>query len=266
MTVKPLTNKDTGKRRHKSEYPQSLFAESFSNGFFTVDQDWIVKYWNKTTESLLGVQAKDIIGNNLWETFSASIPSDFYAVYHNAFLTDIPPHFEEFWTEMGAWFNVITYYCQNTLSVSFRSGSQPVRPEHPEQQLKTLIELYRSVIVVTSDCLWEWNLANKEFLWIDGGHKRVFGYQIENALIPQTFWESRVHPEDRERVLTRLNKIITQGTDSVWEDEYRFRRANGEYAHVHDRGQIIYDGNNCAIRIVGATQDITERKLTEDRL
>ena len=88
---------------------------------------------------------------------------------------------------------------------------------------------------VTHDCLWEWNFQAKELFWIDGGHKRVFGYNIENAIIPQNFWESRLHPDDRAGVLRRLNKIITEGFECVWEDGYRFKKANGDYAYVHDR-------------------------------
>ena len=267
MPVKPMPGKNGVKhKRINDDHPQSGLAATISNGFFTVDQNWTVQYWNRTAEYLLGVQAKDIVGKNLWEKFSASIPADFYAVYHKAFLQDIPPHFEEYWGEMGAWFDVITYYCHDTLSVSFKSGNQPVHPEHPEQQLKMLIDLYRLVTVVTNDCLWEWNLITKEILWIDGGHKRVFGYQIENALIPQTFWESRLHPDDRVRLLTRLGNIISQGSGRMWEDEYRFQRADGEYAYVHDRGQIIYDEDRQAVRMVGATLDITPRKLAESRL
>ena len=117
---------------------------------------------------------------------------------------------------------------------------------------------------VTNDCLWEWDLQTKEIFWIDGGHKRVFGYQIENALIPQSFWESRLHPDDKVRILTRLNKIITEGSDCVWEDEYRFQKANGDYAYVHDRGHIIYDDDKKASRMIGATQDITVRKSAEE--
>ena len=70
--------------------------------------------------------------------------------------------------------------------------------DHPEQQLKVLNELYRFVTEVTNDCLWEWDLQNKEMFWIDGGHKRVFGYPIENTLIPQSFWEELLHPDDKE--------------------------------------------------------------------
>ena len=174
---------------------------------------------------------------------------------------------------MGAWVDVITYHSDNILSVSFKSSNQSVQPEdpkHPAQRMQIVNELYRFVTEVTSDCLWEWNFHARQMFWIDGGHKRIFGYPIENALIPQSFWESCIHPDDRQRILTRLNKIIKEQSVSVWEDEYRFKKSNGDYAYVHDRGHIIYDGKK-ACRMIGATRDITEsvllqNKLTEERL
>ena len=272
MTVALLNTTGVKKTGNNNSYRGRPITEIITNGFFTVDRKWTVKYWNKAAEELLGVQAKDIVGKNLWSEFAEILPLDFYAVYHKAFLQDIPVHFEEYWGEMGAWFDVITYHCDGALSVSFKSSNQLMHPDyallpdHPAQQLKILNELYRFVTEVTNDCLWEWDLEAKEIFWIDGGHKRVFGYQIENALIPQSFWESRLHPDDKEGVMARLNKIIAGGSGSVWEDEYRFKKTNGDYAWVHDRGHIIYDKDNKASRIVGATQDITTKVLLENKL
>ena len=98
------------------------------------------------------------------------------------------------------------------MSVSFKSCSRPADLVSAEQQLKKLNQLYKFVTEVTNDCLWEWDLQKKEIFWIDGGHKRVLGYPIENAIIPQSFWESCIHPNDKERVLAGLNKIISEGT------------------------------------------------------
>jgi PAS domain S-box-containing protein len=251
----------------KNSYPGKPITEIIANGFFTVDRQWTVTYWNKAAEKILKVKAADVVGKNLWEKFAGIIPLNFYAVYHKAFLQDIPVHFEEYWGEMGAWFDVITYHCDDTLSVSFKSSNNSGQTTQSTQpQLKILNQLYQFVTQVTNDCLWEWDLETKELFWIDGGHKRVFGYQIENALIPQSFWESRVHPDDRTGVLTRLNKIIDEGSGSEWEEEYRFQRANGEYAFVHDRGHIIFDADNKPSRMIGATQDITKRILLENKL
>jgi len=249
-------------------YSSRPITETITNGFFTVDRKWIVNYWNNAAEIILGVAAKDIIGKSLWEKFTDILPIEFYKVYDKAFNQDLPIHFEEYWGEIGAWFDVIVYHCDDTLCVSFKSSKH----RHAEnslnatQQLKTLTEVYRVVTEVTNDCLWEWDLRANELFWIDSGHKRVFGFNIENALIPQSFWESRVHPDDRERVLNRLHTIIKNGLETKWEEEYRFKKANGEYALVHDRAQILYNSESIGCRMIGATQDITYRKQTETKL
>ena len=263
-----LSTNDGSKTKDPKGYMGKPITETITNGFFTVDEKWIVQYWNKSAEELLGVKADDIVGTNLWEKFAGIIPIEFYSVYQKAFLDDIPLHFEEYWGEMGAWFDVITYHCDNTLSVSFKSSNHPhtEHPESPVERLKTLTELYKLVTEVTNDCLWEWDLLSKEIFWIDGGHKRTFGYQVENALIPQSFWESRLHPDDKVRILSTLNKVITDGTTCVWEDEYRFEKANGEYAFVHERGHLVYNEDRVATRMIGATQDISTRKAIENKL
>ena len=126
--------------------------------------------------------------------------------------------------------------------------------------------MYRLITEVTSDCLWEWNFLSGQILWIDGGHKRAFGYPIENALIPQQFWESRIHPDDKSRILTSMNAFFASGMAVKWEEEYRFRKFNGEYAHVYDRGHLIYNGDNRTSLMIGATQDISARKSAEVQL
>lgn len=250
----------------KKGYTGKPITETITNGFFTVDRNWTVIYWNQSAEELLGVSSNDIMGKNIWNVFVGILPLNFYIVYQKAFLQDIPAHFTEYWAEMGYWFDVVTYHCDDKLSVSFKKSSQELRPDHPahpRQQLRILNELYRFVTEVTNDCLWEWNFQTKEIFWVDGGHKRAFGYPIENALIPQRFWESKIHPDDRVRVLSGLNTIISTGSATVWEEDYRFQKLNGEYAYVHDRGHFIQEKNLQVKRMIGATQDVTKRKVSE---
>jgi len=237
-----------------------------NNGFFTVDRNWTVKYWNKAAEKLLNVQAADIIGKNLWEEIGEAVPAEFRGMCHNAFIKDVPTYFEEYWENAGEWFDIITYHCDQTLSISFRVKDHSADSKHSQQQLEARNELYRFVTEITNDCLWDWNLETHEILWIDGGHKRVFGYLIVNAVIPQVFWENHLYPGDKERVLDKLHKIFAEGNISFWEDEYKFQRADGSYAYVHDRAHIIYDVDKVAVRMIGATQDITARKSVEIKL
>src|ERR1700731_1364835 len=95
----PSSTKVTRTSGKNSTYSGTPIPETLSNGFFTVDQNWTVKYWNKAAENILGIRATDIVGLNLWEKFSEIIPVEFYNVYHHAFIQNIPVHFEEYWGE-----------------------------------------------------------------------------------------------------------------------------------------------------------------------
>jgi PAS domain S-box-containing protein len=237
--------------------------EISTNGFFSVDRNWNVIEWNNAAAQLLKVEAKEIIGQNLWTKFVGSLPVEFYANYHKAFQLEEPLQFDEYWAEMGAWFQGLIYATGDILSISFACSNQP---SNPDRKLKILRDLYLFVTEVTNDCLWEWDLQAKQLFWIDGGHKRIFGYPIINALIPQSYWESRIHPEDKERLLSRLQTILNTGADQRWEDEYRLRKMDGSYAIVHDCGHIFYNDQQVAISMIGATQDITARKTAEQQL
>ncbi|RYG21254.1 MAG: PAS domain S-box protein [Chitinophagaceae bacterium] len=59
-------------------------------------------------------------------------------------------------------------------------------------------------------------------------------------------------------------KYVTKATN--WVDEYWYLRSDGNYAYVQDRGFVIRDEQNKAIRMVGAMQDISQRKKEEQQL
>jgi PAS domain S-box-containing protein len=267
----PVTQNPAAKQHKtavKKNYPVYSIAETLTNGFFTVDNKWTVQYWNPAAEKILRVPAADIVGKNLWQKFEGVIPIELFKVDLHAFLNTAPAHFHEYWAEMGAWFDVTTYHDHNSLSVSFKSSRhQPAElPESAVERLKTITELYRFVTEITNDCLWEWDLDTHEICWIDGGHKRVFGYQVENALVPQSFWEQCIHPDDKDAVLLSLKHALAKKTSDLWEATYRFKTANGNYLYVHDRGHIVRDKHKNAGRMIGATQDITEKTLLEIKL
>jgi PAS domain-containing protein len=56
------------------------------------------------------------------------------------------------------------------------------------------------------------------------------------------------------------------GTGDTWADEFRYQRADGSYSQIADRGFILRDAQGRAVRMIGAMQDITERKQAEEAL
>ena len=64
------------------------------------------------------------------------------------------------------------------------------------------------------------------------------------------------------RVLDSIRQVV-EGDGNAWSDEYRFRCRGGKYVEILDRGYLIRDGNGRPQRMVGAMQDITERRQAE---
>lgn len=128
-----------------------------------------------------------------------------------------------------------------------------------EQELR-----YRLVANASNDAIWDWNLQTNEVTWNEGVQLR-FGYSLEEVGPEASWWVEHIHPEDRERVAHGIHHHIDHG-QVHWQDEYRFRRADGSYALVFDRGQVVRDSSGRALRMVGSMLDLTERRQAEEAL
>ncbi len=132
------------------------------------------------------------------------------------------------------------------------------------EQLLASETRFQLVTRATSDVVYDWDLATNS-IWWNENMRLLFGYDGTTRELGLETWTSLLHPEDRGRVGTSLSTAVSSGKQ-FWADEYRFRRADGSYANVLDRGYIVHDANNQPVRMIGAMMDITERKLAEQRL
>ena len=92
----------------------------------------------------------------------------------------------------------------------------------------------------------------------------LFGYAADQVNPGAGWWYDRIHPDDRGRVVGGIHAAIDGGQE-LWQDEYRFRRADGSYADVFDRGRVVREGGR-PVRMVGSMTDLTERKRAEQSL
>ena len=133
-----------------------------------------------------------------------------------------------------------------------------------EQALRESEERFRLIAGTTSDVIWDSDLTTGR-VWRSEGMQRLFGYGPGQEDPRMMWWSERIHPEDRERVVSGIYGAITGGGES-WFGEYRFRRADGSYAYVHDRSYVIRDGDGRPVRLIGGITDISERKRAEEAL
>ncbi len=133
-----------------------------------------------------------------------------------------------------------------------------------EEALLLSQERFRLLSLATRDVIWDWDAATN-LVWWNDNMASTFGHDPGPMLRGPEAWEDRVHPDDRERVVRDFGEVL-ESSDSTWQSEYRYLRADGSVAHVMDRGFIMRDETGKATRILGSMTDVTERKQTEDRL
>lgn len=136
-----------------------------------------------------------------------------------------------------------------------------VERRRAEEERRLSDERFRLAVEATHDVVWEWDLDVNRVCWHEG-LRTLFGYNPAVVSPTLPWWETRIHPEDRPGVLSSLREAL-DGAGRYWTGEYRFRRADGSYAHVYDRGLIVRDETGRPVRMVGSVLDITGRKLAE---
>jgi PAS domain S-box-containing protein len=135
-----------------------------------------------------------------------------------------------------------------------------------EKELEESNERYQYVTRATSDIVWDWDIAQNTVLWSDN-YTRLFGWKLPADKLLSIEELSRLtHPEDVEKLISSTSAALADPQRTIWEDEFRFRKADGTYAYVTDKGFIIRDAAGNAIRIIGVMQDITDRKYHQDLL
>ncbi len=109
---------------------------------------------------------------------------------------------------------------------------------------------------------WEWNVQSDRILWSDELF-RIFDVEKEKFDPSYRAYLARLNPEMREQIAVRVERSVATGDDFSFEN--RVRTANGE-RFVFSRGRVIKDENGRTLKMVGTSQDISERKQTESEL
>ncbi len=111
---------------------------------------------------------------------------------------------------------------------------------------------------------WTWDATTNQSTCSDEQY-RMFG--LDPEVRPNISFEDiveRVHPEDRERVREVNEQALRDGKHFQY--VARFRREDGSLRTLESKGVPVLDASGAVVRLLGTSQDITERRQTEDSL
>ena len=147
-------------------------------------------------------------------------------------------------------------------------GSMQDIDERKKTEAEILLsnERYGIAAKATNDSIWDWDLVKNEVVRPGKTLESLLGYENIPPEEVDNFWKQHVQKEDWERLTSHRNSLLEDPSENYWEDEYLFLKANGEYAHIYDRGYIVRDKDGNATRIIGAAVDISKLKENEIQL
>jgi len=132
-----------------------------------------------------------------------------------------------------------------------------------ERAFERRSERFQALTMATRVAVWDWDLAVGR-IWRSEGFEILFGYPAEDVGDTLAWWSDRVHPEDREWALQRIEPP-RNGDDDQVHMSYRFQMRDGTYARVLDSGVVLRDENHRPVRMLGTIREATEANHVADR-
>jgi PAS domain S-box-containing protein len=130
-----------------------------------------------------------------------------------------------------------------------------------EAALRRSEERFQLIVRATNDAVWDWDLYTDR-VWWNEGITTLFGYPLQDVDIGVSWWYDHIHPDDRARVIAGIQSVIQHNGQS-WSAEYRYRRSDGSYAYVFDRGYVVREADGHPVRMLGGMTNITDRKQAQ---
>ncbi len=129
--------------------------------------------------------------------------------------------------------------------------------QQSEEQLKLAIE-------GSNTGFWDWDLRSGRVVY-SSLWKSMLGYEDAEIGDDPWEWESRLHPEEREKILSTTLRYIKDG-HGTFENIARIRHKNGHYIWIMARGRALRNADGRGYRFVGTHLDMSEQKALEQRL
>lgn len=256
----------------ESEEKYRIVAETATDAIISIDEQSTILFINRAATRIFGYEIEQMIGQSLTMLMPEYL-RHLHTAGHERYLKTGKKHLNWEHVEVPALHRdghefplelSFGEFSKNNKHVFIGIARDVTSRKLAEEAARTANELFEIVARTTNDAIWDWNLSTNKLSWNDGV-KTLFGYESEQISDSIDWWYEHLHPEDRDRIVKSINRVIDSG-EQQWSDEYRFIKADGSFAEVSDKGFVIRDGTGNPIRMLGGMTDIAERKRSEEIL
>ena len=154
-----------------------------------------------------------------------------------------------------------------------KRAEEALRQTHDELERKVLQrtaelqaseERYARATAIGKVGVWELDVVNGQYHG-DANLKAIFGYGPDELSTDPFVWLKLVHPDDQAIAMSNWESVQSGAAD-VCHYEIRMVKKDGALVWGDIRSRAVRDSDGRLTHVIGATVDITERKLAEQAL
>lgn len=132
------------------------------------------------------------------------------------------------------------------------------------EELHRAQERYQLAIQGTNEGLWDWDIKADE-VFLSPRLRAIFSIDEGERVMTGRDWLAVIHPDDRHAYVEALRDHL-KGRTTFFACDYRLVAGEGQVRWVRQRGLALRGEEGRAYRMAGSVGDVTERRLSEERL
>lgn len=216
---------------------------------------------NKAWESILGYAAKDLEGRKFLDFIHPDdIQTTIEAISRLARQEQVLNFTNRYRCKDGS-YRFIEWRSHPEGNVIYAADRDITRRIRDKEQLQKQKEQFELAIRGSNDGIWDWDLISNK-LFLSSKWKEQLGFHDNEVKNEFTYFETLVHPDDKEMVLKNLNQCLS-GELELLDTEFRMLHKCGTYRWVRMRGEALRDPSGKVYRMAGSQTDINNQKEME---
>ncbi len=134
-----------------------------------------------------------------------------------------------------------------------------------DKELKRSEERYRLAVEGVNDGIWDWD-GKSGRLFMSKRSCLIMGFDPNKESTTIEEWFGMVSREDLDKFVKEFNEYITVPQKKHFQIDYRIKAADGGDRWIRTRGIAIWDDSGIPVRMAGSNTDITEQKLSDEKI
>jgi len=252
--------------RSSREFSENLI-QTANVMILSLDPEGKIEIFNQAAEQITGYTLAELKGKSwfevlvpkerypqVWEEFARLVAGGTPKTFENPILTKRGEERHILWQN-----NQVKKNGEIIATISF--GNDITEQRRAGEALKESEEQLRMAINAARMYSWEWNVQTGRIVR-HGHHQQVYGDDASGSKSDYLSFLERIHPDDRKKIEEAVDKAVLG--KASYRVDFRVIRPDGNIRWLESQAEAYRAASGIAVRFIGVTQDITERKEAEE--